>query len=59
LVGHSIDKAKLSGATIMRCASTLTAVPFYASLGFVVIGPIAAALGPGITFEAVDMQLTI
>ena len=40
----------------MDSQSTLTAVPFYAALGFVEIGPIRVTLRPGIEFPAVHMQ---
>ncbi|GGL72958.1 GNAT family N-acetyltransferase [Wenxinia marina] len=51
-----LDAAALSGIDEMRCLSTRTAVPFYASLGFEEVGPVDMPLAPGITFPAVAMR---
>ncbi|MCR8726727.1 GNAT family N-acetyltransferase [Frigidibacter sp. ROC022] len=56
LMGHVLAEAKAAGARILDCQSTLTAVPFYASLGFREVGPILIQLRPGIEFPAVRMQ---
>jgi GNAT superfamily N-acetyltransferase len=56
LMGRVLDEAAAGGAQLMDCQSTLTAVPFYAALGFVEIGPIRVTLRPGIEFPAVHMQ---
>jgi GNAT superfamily N-acetyltransferase len=47
--------AKAAGVTAMDCLSTRTAVPFYKSIGFQVIGPIEVPLRAGIVFPAVQM----
>lgn len=47
--------AREAGVTRMECLSTRTAVPFYMSLGFGVVGPVEVPLRPGIVFPAVQM----
>ena len=56
LMGHVIAEARRAGARLLDCQATLTAVPFYASLGFREIGPILLTLRPGIEFPAMRMQ---
>lgn len=56
ILGHILAEARRAGARILDCQSTLTAVPFYAAMGFREIGPVLIALRPGITFPAVRMQ---
>ncbi|MBI1171805.1 GNAT family N-acetyltransferase [bacterium] len=54
---HAIfGAAEAEGVARYHCLSTLTAVPFYASVGFVVQGPIHVPLAPGLAFPAVRMQ---
>jgi GNAT superfamily N-acetyltransferase len=48
--------AKGSGMAVLQCQSTLTAEPFYASLGFTFKGDLNIALRPGIDFPAVLME---
>ena len=47
--------AKATGVTDMDCLSTRTAVPFYASVGFRLLGPVDVPLRPGIVFPALRM----
>lgn len=59
-VGGKLMRAVLAdagraGVRRMECLSTLTAVPFYASLGFRSVGPTEVPLRPGIVFPAVRM----
>lgn len=56
LMGQVLDDARRAGARLLDCQSTLTAVPFYAALGFREIGPVVVTLRPGIEFPAVRMQ---
>lgn len=44
------------GVTRYDCMSTLTAVPFYASVGFVALGPVDVPLAPGLAFQVIRMQ---
>lgn len=55
LVTQLLWTAKASGLAQMQCQSTLTAVPFYQSLGFVTQAEILVPLRPGIDFPAVLM----
>jgi GNAT superfamily N-acetyltransferase len=56
LMTHVIAAARAAGARLLDCQSTLTAVPFYASLGFREVGPVLITLRPGIEFPAMRMQ---
>ncbi|MGX9354888.1 GNAT family N-acetyltransferase [Roseobacteraceae bacterium S113] len=56
LMSNVMLHAKGSGVAKMDCLSTLTAVPFYESLGFRALGPVDVALRPGITFPSVQME---
>ena len=47
--------AKETGVRRMHCYSTRTAVPFYKSAGFEVLGAMEVTLDVGITFPAVRM----
>ena len=49
------DAALGAGVTRMECLSTRTAVPFYAAIGFRVLGPVDVPLRAGIVFPAVRM----
>lgn len=49
------DAARGAGVVRMECLSTRTAVPFYTSVGFRVIGPVDVPLRAGIVFPAVQM----
>jgi GNAT superfamily N-acetyltransferase len=56
LMARVLDTARAAGMVRMDCLSTLTAVPFYRSLGFAELGPVTVPLAPGIDFPAVAMQ---
>lgn len=49
--------ARAEGASRFECLSTLTAVPFYAAMGFVAQEQITLPLGPQMAFPAVRMVL--
>ena len=49
------DAALGAGVTRMECLSTRTAVPFYAAIGFRVLGSVDVPLRAGIVFPAVRM----
>ena len=51
-----VDAAARAGAKTLDCQSSLTAVPFYAAMGFETLGEIEVTLRPGITFPAVRMR---
>lgn len=51
--------AEGEGVRVYDCLSTRTAVPFYASLGFAVVGPVEVPITPGMRFPAVRMQRQI
>lgn len=55
LMAHCFDRARAAGINRLECWSTLTAVPFYAAMGFDEIGPMDVQLQPGISFPAVRM----
>jgi GNAT superfamily N-acetyltransferase len=55
LMRQVIDQASAAGIRRLDCLSTRTAVPFYAALGFRVLGPVDVPLRPGIVFPAVRM----
>ena len=56
LMARVIDTAQRAGLRRLDCLSTLTAVPFYAAMGFQSTGPVTVPLRPGIDFPAVHMQ---
>ena len=56
LMETALASAAAAGVELMTCLSTRTAVPFYAALGFVTVGPVEVPLAPGIGFPAVRMQ---
>ena len=55
VMGRVLAEVAAAGFAVLDCLSTRTAVPFYASLGFEVLGRVDIALGPGIAFPAVRM----
>lgn len=59
LMTAALDQARDAGIAHMQCLSTRTAVPFYASLGFEVVGVVDVTLRSGIVFPSVEMQATI
>lgn len=56
IVGRSLTDAAAAGCTWMHCLSSLTAVRFYAALGFVPRGEVLVSLAPGIDFPAIEMH---
>lgn len=56
LMDHTFASARAAGMEQLDCLSTLMAVPFYASCGFVEEGPVAVNLRPGIDFPAILMR---
>ncbi len=56
LMGRAMAQAREAGVRRLDCLSTRTAVPFYAALGFVVMGAVEVPLRPGIGFPAVRME---
>ena len=55
-MAHIALVAKASGMMELACQSTLTAVPFYESMGFEQLGGMTVPLAGGITFPAVRMR---
>ena len=55
LMARVMRQAQEAGMRQLDCLSTRTAVPFYAALGFRVLGPVEVPLRPGIVFPAVRM----
>jgi GNAT superfamily N-acetyltransferase len=55
LMGRAMAQARSASIVRLDCLSTRTAVPFYAALGFQVLGDVDVALRPGIVFPAVKM----
>jgi len=55
LMGRVLAEVAAAGFAAMDCLSTRTAVPFYESLGFEVLGRVEIGLAPGIVFPAVRM----
>lgn len=55
LIDHTLRCATQAGLTMLECWSTLTAVPFYQTLGFTVVGPMDVPLRPGISFPSMRM----
>lgn len=47
--------AAAEGVRWLDCLSTRTAVPFYAAVGFGVVGPVDVPITPGLAFPAVRM----
>ena len=56
ILTHAQLQARAAGASWMHCTATRTAVPFYAALGFDVLGEVAVPLAPGIDFPAIEMR---
>ncbi len=56
VLGHCLDAARSAGLTTMECWSTLTAEPFYRSLGFETLGPLDVELAGGIRFPSLRMM---
>ncbi|NUB46058.1 GNAT family N-acetyltransferase [Fertoebacter nigrum] len=59
LMARVLDQARAAGMRRLDCLSTRTAVPFYAALGFRVLGPVEVPLRPGIGFPAVRMECNL
>jgi N-acetylglutamate synthase-like GNAT family acetyltransferase len=59
LMTHVLKDAQDAGMQRMECFSTLTAVPFYAALGFITTQDVSVPIGlAGIKFPSVLMYLT-
>jgi GNAT superfamily N-acetyltransferase len=56
LMTRVMQDARAVGVEVLECASTRTAVPFYAALGFRTLGDLVVSLGPGVEFAAVRMM---
>jgi GNAT superfamily N-acetyltransferase len=56
LMRRVLCSARAAGVVDLRCQSTLTAVPFYSSLGFETVGRIEVRLPTGVHFPAVQMR---
>ena len=56
LMERVMQDAREAGVEVMDCAATRTAVPFYAAMGFRVVGEMVVALAPGVDFPAVRMM---
>ena len=56
LMAWVMQDARAAGVEVMDCASTRTAVPFYAAMGFKVVGEMVVPLAPGVDFPAVRMM---
>ncbi|HEX9857045.1 MAG TPA: GNAT family N-acetyltransferase [Paracoccaceae bacterium] len=59
LMEHVLAQARAAGILRLDCLATRTAVPFYAALGFRVLGTVEVPLRPGIGFPAVRMELDL
>ncbi|MBY6115860.1 GNAT family N-acetyltransferase [Mameliella alba] len=55
LLSHILNEARATELTVMHCQSTLTARPFYESMGFAAQHAITVPLGPALNFPAVFM----
>ncbi len=53
---RSFETARASGCVHLECWATLTAVPFYSSVGFQEIGPMVVQLQGAIDFPAMRME---
>lgn len=56
IMEHSFATARSAGLEHLECWATLTAEPFYASVGFQRIGPMTVQLQGAIDFPAIRMQ---
>ncbi len=56
LMSRVMQDAREAGIEVMDCASTRTAVPFYAAMGFKVVGDVVVSLAAGVDFPAVRMM---
>lgn len=59
LMDHVLTQARAAGIRTLDCAATRTAVPFYATVGFVAEGELTIPLAPGIDFPAVQMRMSL
>ncbi len=50
-----VTAARAEGVGRFDCLATLTAVPFYAAVGFRTIGPVDVPILPGLSFPAIRM----
>lgn len=56
ILARVFQAAGEAGVAGYDCLSTRTAVPFYAAMGFRIVGMVEITLAPGIVFPAVRMQ---
>ena len=56
LMAEVLASAEAAGIRRLHCQSTLTAQPFYRSLGFEIGGRIDIRIAPGVWFPAVQMR---
>lgn len=59
LMTHVIGDARGAGIRVLHCKSTLTATPFYKSLGFRSIGDSAMTFGGGVAFPVTLLSLPL
>jgi N-acetylglutamate synthase-like GNAT family acetyltransferase len=59
LMAAVFEAARAEGVQHLDCLSTRTAVPFYASVGFTVLGPVEVPIIPALSFPAVRMVCKI
>ena len=56
LMAAVFDAAQAEGVRVFDCLSTRTAVPFYISVGFKVVGPVDVPITQGMAFPAIRMR---
>ena len=59
VLGRAMAEARAEGVSEMVADATLTAVPFYAALGFRQIASVSVTLRPGIEFRAMRMRRSL
>lgn len=59
IMRHSFEEARAAGLTHLVALSTLTAVPFYAAMGFAAERAEIVAMAPEVSFPAVRMARTL
>ncbi len=59
LMQRIVMSAEYARLSRLDCLSTITAVPFYATCGFVEMQPVSVNLRPGIDFPAVLMRRSV
>ena len=59
VMARVLDDARGSGTVSLSALATLTAVPFYAALGFRELGRLTLSFGAAMSFPAVEMVRTL